>query len=86
MLATLADAPESEATAVEPEHVSAEAVAVADGVATTATAEDDAATLGVATAAADALTPAEARAALISSAVTSGTSRFWVKIQPLGSF
>lgn len=82
----LADAPESEVTAVEPEHVSVDAVDVA--VAAAATVEDAAATLAVAEAAAvaDPLTPAEARAALISSAVTSATRRFWVKIQPVGSF
>lgn len=73
--------PESETTAVEPEHVSVDAVDVdvAVAAATAATVDDaSAAVVAVAEAAAvaDPLTPAEARAALISSAVTSATRRF----------
>lgn len=85
--AVLFDAPEPEVTAVEPEHVTVDAVGVA-AAATAATVEDAATALAVAVAAAEAdpLTPAEARAALISSAVTSATRRFWVKMQPVGSF
>lgn len=47
-------------------------------VATAATAVEDAA--------ATPLMPADATAALISAWVTSGTSKFWVYIQPMGSF
>lgn len=83
----LVDAPEFEVTAVEPEHVIVDAVGVA-AAATAAAVEDAATALAVAVAAteADPLTPAEARAALISSAVTSATRRFCVKMQPVGSF
>jgi hypothetical protein len=84
VVVVLADVPESDVTAVEEEHVSVDAVDVAVAVAAAATVEDATATLAVAVA--DPLTPADARAALISSAVTSATSRFCVKIQPVASF